>query len=96
MAVSFEAKQKALHRDHGCVDPDPYHAGGLEAAHYNHTKDNYERARQGLPPYDHEGSVRILCNKHHLLDHLENRENGLNHHQNRWSISMLIRKLTGL
>jgi len=92
-AVSKEVRKQALREQKEC-QASGSHAGTLEAAHYNHIKDDKKRAEMGLPPYNSKNSVRILCTQHHLEDHLEHEgQNGLTPKQNEWAIGRIGKRL---
>lgn len=95
-SISYKAKRQALARANGQCEADGPHRGALQAAHKNHLKDDKQRAKMGLPPYDSADSVRILCEYDHALDHEENEgKNGLTKRENRWSIFQIINRMEG-
>lgn len=96
-ALTFRVRQEAIHQYGGLCHGEGPHAGGLEAAHINHEKNDYKRKRMGLPPYNSPEAVEILCTADHIRQHEENEgRNGLSLIQNRWAITTMRKKLNSL
>lgn len=98
MAVSAERRRQII-RERGsrCELADGKCSGRLNISHLNHEKNNSRRRMMGLPEYEADSAVRILCEKHHLLsDHVERHlENGLTPKANRWALSKILSRIIG-
>lgn len=93
-SLSLPVKKQCLKEAKGRCTAQGRHGGILEAAHYNHSRDDDWRFYSGLPPYDSKEAARILCTRHHLLDHLTAAgENGLDKADNDLAILSMMRRL---
>jgi len=82
-AFSWESKQEILRRDgYQCTKCGS--TEHLEAAHYNHTRDEN---------YDNPDNGRILCTECHLEDHIHRPNNGLSRKHNQWAIRKMQQKI---
>jgi len=85
-AFTRRVREEIYRRDRYCQGGDTGHNGNLEAAHYDHDRDN--------PAYNDSSNGRLLCTQHHLEDHIEGAgHNGLPEHQNNWAIKMIKKRL---
>lgn len=93
-ALSLGVKRQCLREARGRCTAQGRHEGILEAAHYNHVRDEDYRFYNGLPPYDSKEAARILCTRHHLLDHINGSgQNGLSKEDNDIAILSLMKRL---
>jgi hypothetical protein len=90
-AVSAKFREGYFKRHrYKCTYPSPDHIGKIELSHRNHIKDDGERQRLGLPPYESDEAVDSFCTNHHLRYHLESAgNNGLDEHGQRCAVTSL-------
>lgn len=82
-AFSWQSKQEILQRDgYQCTKCGS--TEHLEAAHYDHTRDE---------KYDNPDNGRLLCTECHLEDHIHRPNNGLSKKHNKWAIKTMQQKI---
>lgn len=107
MALSQKMRLEAIkHLGLNCKE-EGRHGGIIEFSHTNHKRDEipmkleavgWQECEVGgedeLVPYDDWRRTVPRCSLHHMEEHIDRQgENGLNHHQNSWSIERIKERL---